>query len=192
MAEAQEIYGQFQCTHFQDQEYLVGKGNGDRAEFMNRDILKNIANTAIKDAIAANKKSKCSKKIDVTVSNKGAFLAKESDQTMLHHIPGIQFHCLVMGKNSAWSKKQMAVLMSRLPAKTEGAPPTDLLVHTIEFPKKKQAADMFQSFVKLMTYLRTKQEGRQFNEKEAGENEHDKEGAGEDDEYLSIMTSGPL
>lgn len=144
-----------------------------------------------RDGIKANKASKCAQKIKVSVTNKGAFLTKESGGDMLYHIPGIVFHCLVMGKNSAWSKKQMAVLMSRITPE-DGKPATHLKVHTIEFPKKKNAALMFKAFVKLMEYLRESQKGRTFSEQDNAENNHDAAPDNEDDEYLSIMTSGPL
>lgn len=171
-----EIYGTFSCTHFNNSKHLCG--DGTKQSFMSRDILKDIANEAIKEAVARNKVTKAAKKVSVVVSSNGcSFLDETATPAEYIKIEAMSFHCLVMGKKSGWSKKQMAVLMER------DSDCKSLIARVVEFPKKKTAGQMFKSFVDLMTFLKGKYD--------ASKNETGHDDAPDDDnaEYLSILVT---
>merc|ERR1719231_1998961 len=97
-------FGTFNGSRVDNSVQPVGKG--ERADFMSRDVLKDVANAAIKDGLPRNKVTKTSpKKISIQITEAG-FDFVEGGSTYLS-IPAMAFHCLVMGKNSTWSRKQM-------------------------------------------------------------------------------------
>eukprot|EP00037_Helgoeca_nana_P002159 m.32138 g.32138 ORF g.32138 m.32138 type:complete len:180 (+) comp12401_c0_seq1:19-558(+) len=170
-----KIYGEFACLHYGNSMHKVG--DGTKASFMDKDILKNIANDAIKEVMARNKQAKTSKPVTVIVDTNGAtFNDKGGEPTI--KIAAMTFHCLVMGKKSGWSKKQTAVIMERDP---DGK---SVVARVVEFPKKQSASQMFDAFVALMTFLRAS-----YDAAKSAENNHEDAPDDEDGEYLSIMLS---
>ena len=56
-------------THFSNSKHQCG--DGTKASFMSRDILKDIANAAISEAMSRNKQAKTAQKVSVVVSSQG-------------------------------------------------------------------------------------------------------------------------
>mmetsp|Transcript_31075 Transcript_31075/g.81389 ORF Transcript_31075/g.81389 Transcript_31075/m.81389 type:complete len:207 (-) Transcript_31075:260-880(-) len=170
-----KVYGEFDCTHYGNSMHQVG--DGTKKSFMDKDILKDIANEAIKQVMARNKQAKVARPVKVTVDTNGATF-KDAKGEAFVNIAAMTFHCLVMGKKSGWSKKQTAVIMER---DVDGK---SVVARVVEFPKKNLASQMFDAFVALMTYLKG-----QYDAAKNAEKEHEEAPEDEDAEYLSIMLS---
>eukprot|EP00035_Acanthoeca_spectabilis_P035335 m.33901 g.33901 ORF g.33901 m.33901 type:complete len:178 (+) comp7256_c0_seq1:60-593(+) len=168
-----KVYGEFACVHYGNSMHKVG--DGTKKSFMDKDILKDIANDAIKQVMARNKQAKQTRQVVVVVDTDGATF-KDSQGEPFIKIAAMTFHCLVMGKKSGWSKKQTAVIMERDP---DGQ---SVVARVVEFPKKALASQMFDAFVALMTYLRG-----QYDAAKNAENNHEENPDDDDGEYLSIM-----
>ena len=118
-------------------------------------------------------------------------------------IPAMAFHCLVMGKNSTWSRKQMAVVMERHsdpkvcpPHAVAAAPraPSDcraqtLVAHVVEFPKKKIAAQLFEASIELMKHLKAMHAAKGAARRESVHEADHHDDEDEDQEYISILVN---